>query len=330
MRVSLKKFITPSIPLAVVLVIGCCGIWMLSFEGGHSAASNFQHNSVLEILQSVFSPKSLLLKLAGLLFTLLNVFLIAQINNRFTIIRTRTFLPIFIFLLLMGTWNQTHFMIGSQLSLTLFLIALFYFFNMTRDGKASEEAFMGTLLISLSSLIINQLIFLIPVCWIGFMIFQSFSLRTFLASVFGTLVPWIFYVGITYLVHDNINFASIFVLDFNLTLPISYFNLSEVIYAASITIIMIISLVGLFSISGSDAIHTRNKLNFLVFLQIALLVLSLIFRNQLFSFLPYFALVYSFLISYTLTLKLTNFYGVVFIIFCTLNLAFMVSKYFPI
>jgi len=330
MRVSLKNFIVPSIPLAVFLVISCSGIWMLSFEGGHSAAINLQHNTILEILQSIFLPKSFLLKLAGLIFTLLNAFLIAQINNRFTIIRTRTFLPIFIFLLLMGTWNQTHFAIGSQLSLTLFIAALFYFFNMSRDGKASEEAFMGSLFISVSSLMMNQLIFLIPICWIGFMIFQSLSLRTFLASIFGTLVPWIFYLGILYLVQGNINLASIFSFDFNFTIQFSSFSLAEIIYTISVAIIMIIGLFGLFSISNSDAIHTRNKLNFLVFLLVALSLLCFIFRNQIVSILPYIALVYAFLISYPLTLKLNNFYGILFIIFCTLNIAFVISKYFLI
>jgi len=330
MRISIKKIIAPNIPLTVFLVSTCCAIWMLSFEGGHTFTINFQQNSIQEILKSVFLPTSILSKVVSLVLTLFNAFLIAQLNNRFTIIRTRTFLPFFIFLLLMGTWNQTHFAIGSHVSLTLFLIALFFFFNMSRDEKASEEAFMGSLLISLSSLMINQLIFLIPVCWIGFMIFQSFSLRTFLASLFGTIVPWIFFAGIMYLGNNNITFASIFDLGFNFAIQLSFFTLAEIIYTAIITIIMIIGLVGLFSISGSDAIHTRNKLNFLVFLQIALLVLSFIFRNQLFCFLPYFALVYSFLISYPLTLKLNNFYSIIFIIFCTLNIAFAISKYFLI
>ena len=261
-------------------------------------------------------------------FTLLNAFLIAQINNRFTVIRTRTFLPILIFLLLMATWSQTHIAVSSHLAVTLFIFAIFYFFSMSRDRKASEQAFMGSFLISISSILINQLAFLIPVCWIGFIIFQSFSLRTFLASVFGALTPWILFLSASYLINPNVNFNQVFILNLNFESNFSAFSIAEIIYSVGISVIMIISIFGMYSISNSDAINTRNKLNFLVFLLISLSVLSFIFHNQFISFLPFIALVYAMLISHPLTLKQNNFYGILFIIFCLLNVSFVISKYF--
>jgi len=328
MRVSLKNLIIPSIPLAVFLVGSCFVIWMSAYIGARYSTVSTEYTSVGEGLQTIFSPNSLLSNFVCIALTLLNAFLVAQINNRFTIIRTRTFLPILIFLFLIGTWNQTHVMIGSHISLTLFIFALFYFFSMLRDRKASEEAFMGSFLISIGSILINPLIFIIPACWVGFMMFQSFSLRTFLASVFGTLCPWIIYLSAIFLFQPGIDFAQVFNLNISSGLSITAVSISEIIYIASISVIMIIGIVGMISISAGDAINTRNKLNFLLFLLITLVILSYIFRNQFIVFLPFIALVYALLISHPLTLKQNNFNGILFLVFCLINIAFVISKYF--
>jgi hypothetical protein len=328
MRVSLKNITNPSIPLAVFLVGSCFALWMSAYVGERFSTLSTQNTSIVESLQSIFLPNSLLLNLACIALTLLNAFLVAQINNRFTIIRTRTFLPILIFLILMGTWNPAHVMIGANLGLTLFILALFYFFSMTRDRKASEQAFMGSFLISLSSMLINPLLFIIPVCWIGFMIFQSFSLRTFLASIFGVLSPWVLYLSGNYLLHPEFDFSQLFNVNINIDFSVSTYSLSEIIYTASSSLIMIIGVIGMNSISNSDAIKTRNKLNFLLLMLISLLILSFIFKNQFLSFLPMIALVYSMLISHPFTLKQDNFYGILFLFFCLINIAFVISKYF--
>ena len=330
MRITLKNLIIPSIPLAVFLVGTCFILWISAYFGARYSTDSTQVTSIVESLQSVFLPNSLLSNLVCMSLTMLNAFLIAQINNRFTIIRTRTFLPIFIFLLLTASFNQTHKLIGSHISLTLFIFALFNFFRMARDRKASEDAFMGSLLISISSLLINPLIFIIPMCWIGFMMFQSFSLRTFLASVFGMLTPWILYLSIVIMVQPDYNLSKAFNINIISDLNINQFPLSELIYTSLMGIIGIIGIVGMYSITNSDAINTRNKLNFLLFLLISLLILSFIFRNQFISFLPLIALVYAMLMSHPLTLKQNNFYGIVFLVFCIINIAFVISKYFSI
>ncbi len=328
MHVSLKNIVVPSIPLAVFLVGMCFVVWMSAYFGGCYSAYPTQNTTIAEVVESILIPFSILSNIICIAFTLLNAFLIAQINNRFTIIRTRTFLPILIFIMLMSCWNQTHTSLVANLGLTFFVLALFNFFTMSRDRKASEQAFMGSFLISLTSLLINPLIFIIPVCWIGFMMFQCFSLRTFLASVFGTLSPWILFMAVIYSQHPESDFSQIFNLKINIDLSLSTFSLSEIVYSASIGLIMIISVVGLYSITNSDAINTRNKLNFLLFLLISLFVLSFIFRNQFILFLPILALVYSMLISHPLTLKQNNFYGILFLVFCLINIAFVISKYF--
>lgn len=330
MRISLKNLVIPSIPLAVFLVVSCFVIWMSAYLGARFSTYATLNTPLVDSLQSVFLPNSIFPNLVCISLTLLNAFLVAQINNRFTIIRTRTFLPILIFLILMSAWNQTHVMIGSLIGLTLFIFALFNFFTMSRDRKASEQAFMGSLLISMGSLLVNPLIFLIPVCWIGFMMFQSLSFRTFLASVFGVLIPWILYLSIQYSLVPEFDITKHINIFLNIDYTFSTYSLSEIIYAVAIGIIMLLSIIGMYSITNSDAINTRNKLNFLFLLLLSVIVLAILFRNQFASFLPFIALIYSILISHPLTLKQNNFYGILFVVFCLFNVAFVISKYFII
>jgi hypothetical protein len=327
MRLSLKNFIIPSIPLAVFLVGFCVALWASEYNVNHTDASIGVNSILSNDLQSIFLSNSFLANVICLAFTLLNTFLIAQINNRFTIIRTRTFLPIFIFLLLSSTWSQTHMTISSQLGLTLIIFALFNFFNMSRNNDASEQAFMGSLLISVSSLLINPFIFLIPICWIGFMIFQSLSLKTFLASLFGALTPWILYLSVIYLLNPSINFYTLFTLNPVSPTDFSTIKLIDTIYSLSIILTMIIGIFAMFSITHSDAIYTRNKLNFLLLLLVALSGLIFIFKNQFECFLPVVAFVYALLLSHPLTLKQSNFYGILFSIFCVVNIVFVVLKH---
>ena len=228
----------------------------------------------------------------------------------------------------MSIWNQTHIMIGSLFGLTLFNFALFNFFTMSRDRKASEQAFTGSFLISVGSLLINPLIFVIPVCWVGFMMFQSFSLRTFLASVFGVLTPWILYLSVRFMINPDLDITKQIDVYLNIDYSFSTFSLSEIIYSASIAVIMLIGIIGMYSVSNSDAINTRNKLNFLFLMLLTVIILAFLFRNQFISFLPFIALIYSILISHPLTLKQNNFYGILFVVFCLINIAFVISKYF--
>ena len=328
MRISLKYIVVPGIPLAVLMVVFCLGLWMSSFMSQLPTTLPTHYTPLVDVLHALFSPSPFFSNLVGIIFTLLNAFLLAHLNNQHTIIRTRTFLPLFIFLLLMSVWNETHVVNGSHLALTLFILALFNFFNMPKNRQGSEQAFMGSFFIGLASLLIHPLLLLIPMCWFGLMIFQSFSLRTFLASLLGALVPWFLIICVQYLLHTPIDFVQLIQSNFNFDFSLLTLSIPRIIYTVALSVILIMSILGTYSISNSDAIQTRNKLNFLLLMLISILIISVVCRNQVTSFLPIIALIYAILASHPLTLKQNNFYGILFIVFFFLNIAFVISKYF--
>lgn len=325
MRVTLKKIITPSLSLSTLLIVASIALWLVVFSITVVDSPVALGSPLSKAVENIL-PAGLLTSITSLLLTLLNAFLIAQLNNRFTIIRNRTFIPVFVFLMLMSVAGQTHQLPGAHFALTLLLIALFVFFNMFRDKQASEQAFLGSLLIATGSLFIEPILLFLAVCWIGMIRFGSFSLRTFLASVFGGLVPWIFYFVIRYYFEPDLLWINTLFTGFETGFTLFERPVNELIYLACMTLIIITGLVGLYSNLHGDSIQSRAKLNFLTIILIFSFVFSIVFVNCYAIFIPFTLMAYAVLIAHPLTLKPNGFYAILFIVLVIINLAYLASN----
>ena len=325
MRVTLKKIITPSLSLSTLLIVASIALWLVVFSTTVVDSPVALGSPLSKVVENIL-PAGLLTSITSLLLTLLNAFLIAQLNNRFTIIRNRTFIPVFVFLMLMSVAGQTHQLPGAHFALTLLLIALFVFFNMFRDKQASEQAFLGSLLIATGSLFIEPILLFLAVCWMGMIRFGSFSLRTFLASVFGGLVPWIFYFTIRYYFEPDLLWINTLFTGFETGFTLFERPVNELIYLACMTLIIITGLVGLYSNLHGDSIQSRAKLNFLTIILIFSFAFSIVFVNCYAIFIPFTLMAYAVLIAHPLTLKPNGFYAILFIVLVIINLAYLASN----
>ena len=325
MRVTLKKIITPSLSLSTLLIVASIALWLVVFSTTVVDSPVELGSPLSKAVESIL-PAGLLTSITSLLLTLLNAFLIAQLNNRFTIIRNRTFIPVFVFLMLMSVAGQTHQLPGAHFALTLLLIALFVFFNMFRDKQASEQAFLGSLLIATGSLFIEPILLFLAVCWMGMIRFGSFSLRTFLASVFGGLVPWIFYFTIRYYFEPDLLWINTLFTGFETGFTLFGRPVNELIYLTCMTLIIITGLVGLYSNLHGDSIQSRAKLNFLTIILIFSFAFSIVFVNCYAIFIPFTLMAYAVLIAHPLTLKPNGFYAILFIVLVIINLAYLASN----
>jgi hypothetical protein len=155
----------------------------------------------------------------------------------------------------------------------------------------------------------------------------SFSLRTLFASLFGALTPWIFYLSGVFYFQPDADLLQLFIAKFGLEISLPILSLPNIIYTAALILILLINIVGMYSNFHNETIHTRTKLNFILLLFIAISIITAFHINQFAVFLPIIAFGYSILVSHAFTLKLTNFYGILFYILFLLNVAFVISKY---
>lgn len=277
------------------------------------------------ILLLLFNPMWLMISI--FLITLFNVLLIIQINSKYSIIRIKTFLPVFFFTLFISVWTETHLLWSSHLALTAFLFSLMLFLGMYRNNKAVEPAFLGTLLISITGLINPAYLFLIPISWIGFVMLRSFSTKVFLASVTGLLVPWIFYFSYQLWTGDEIHLFDNLYFNFQLNSLFTGKAIHHQVYIASIVILMIVSLFRIYTNLLNDTVQTRKNIHVLLLYLIFLVVIVVSFAQSLFAFLPFIAFCLAMLFSHPFTLNKSKFYPTLFIFFVLINCAYVILNY---
>lgn len=329
MKTTLKSFIIPSIPLAVLLVASTILLWFISYFTDMVGLSRSQNYLISQQVHLLVLPDGILSQSAGVVCTLLNAYILAQLNNKFTFVRTRTFIPLFVFLLLMSTWTDAHLGLGANLLLTLIVLSLYFFLSAFRNNRATEESFMGSFLLSICAIFIHPLLLLIPVCWVGLIMLQSISWRILLASIFGTLTPWILYLAVKFFFSPTIDIQEFIISSFSLDIQFATIPLRTLIYISLLDLILLICLAGMYSISNSDSIYTRSKLNFLLLILISAQLFCLFFGNQLLSLLPLIAFIYAILVAHPFTLIQSKFYHILFSVFVSVNLLYIISQYIP-
>ena len=257
-----------------------------------------------------------------LLTTILNLLIIAFINRKFTIIRVRTFLPIFIYALLISTWRVTHLAIQPHIASFFFLLAFVIFLNMYKGKHAVIPALWSGMAIAVASLLEPIYLFIIPIIWIGFIQHECLTLRTWLASLMGIALPWLFYVVYqVYIGNEILIFTD---------LRNGLFNWQDVmqlaavdkVYLLSFTLIFVICLIGIFSNMLKDTLQTRKQINFHILFFFLILTVSVIgsFKNA--ALLPVLAYFLATLMAHPFSLKKSRFFAVLFVLFGLIQLAY--------
>jgi len=318
MRIELKSIIKPSFAQITLYVFLGLVIWAVTYIG-----SFYTKGITLDELSAQLFDTELLWKNAvsiGLTFA--NAGLLFLLINRFSFVNTRTFLPTFVFALLIIVWQPSHETFKSHIALFLFVCALFCFFNMS-EKEASEKTFLGSLLIACAGLFLNNLLLIIPVCWLGFVAIRCFSFRVFLASVLGAIVPCLIYVVAIYVASPTFDFQTLFNFDFSLNFGIKELQLPTQLYIGLLFVVFIISILGTYADFYTQNNSIRRNINFILILLVSFIII-LNFEKTLF---PFIALCFSIFVAHLFSVKKNSFYPILFLVFIFINLAFVVYNF---
>lgn len=323
MRLNLQKIITPSLPTTILVYLLFVGVWMGNYWIFElSTETNSATGGVLENLLP-----------AGLWFTglvtcglvIINSMIIAQMNNRYSFIRTRTFMPTFIYLILSLCLLPSYSDYTSAFGALFVLLSLYLILAMYKNKKGVEQAFLSFFSLALSTMLVPEFIVLVPILWIGFALFNCFSSRVFFASLFGLLTPWILLLSVLYFFYDQVGFP---LLQYAALELVSWdeFTIPVFVYGGVILSILLVILVQIASNARKDSIQTRNFLSFFQIVLFALLLLSVIRFSNFASYLPLLACLYAILSAHVFTLLKGKFTSILFIVFCSINGLFVVYR----
>lgn len=319
MQIELRTIVKPSVTRVFVYAVVGLIVWFATYVGSfYTLGDDFK-----EVFSDLLQKDLIWKNITSILLTFLNSFLLSQLLNRFGFVSVRTFLPVFAFALLMIVWEPAHVLYTSNVALLLFILALFQFFEMHRNQFATEKAFLGTFLIALSALLINDLIFLLPVCWLGFATFRSLSLRVFLASLLGALTPWVLYTAILYIFLPDFSLHGLLNFQFSFGFSMEELQIPTKIYIGVLFAIFIILLIGTYTEFHKNVNTTRKNINFVLFLLFYFLLFFALQEDFLGTFFPFIAFCFAAFIANIFSSKQTKFYSILFLVFLIVNIAFV-------
>lgn len=84
----------------------------------------------------------------------------------------------------------------SQVVALLILLSYFPLFSGYEAENPSIDSFVSFLLVGLAALVYPPVKWLVPAYWIGLAMLRAFSLKSFVASMFGLVIPWSWIVAL--------------------------------------------------------------------------------------------------------------------------------------
>jgi len=322
MRINLKNIIKPTGTYLFLYILFGLLIWVATYIGAfYTKGIAFD-----ELTAKLFDADLLWKNAASIVLTAVNAILLLQLVNRFSFVGSRTFLPVFAFALLTAVWEPTHALYQSHMALFLFICALFQFFN-TSENKFIESVFLGSLFVACASLWLNDLIFVIPFCLLGFIFQHRFSLRILLASFLGVLAPWFLYGIFIYIKSPVFDFQSLFYFGFSLGFSMEELQLPTKIYIGALFAVFFTALFGTYADFYKLANSTRRNINFNLVLLIYFILVFIFQQDFEGTFFPFITLCFSVFIANVFSTKRNDFYSILFLIFLGVNIAFAVYNF---
>lgn len=318
MNLTLKQLVTPSIGQSVLLISFSIPVWFIFLLIGNRPPD--LHIEMFAIPNFIVI-EGWITNIFSYAFLLFNAFLIAQFNTRHSVIRTRTFLPVLIFMIAMSVWEGLHNNLLPHAMLTLVIFSLFVFFEVYRSTHDAEMVFVSTLLLGIAGFIVPALVYLLPVFWIGLFQFKSLSLRTWLGSIFGFAAPWVIYLSVKTYVAPDFGWVEGLLSKLLFTMP--SFLIHEYVYLGTGVLWLLLLFPSLIEKYQGDSIQGRSRLRFLIVMLLAASLLAFFSLGGFMFFLSISILCYTILLSHPLSLTMRNFQSIIFYLFSASNFLFI-------
>lgn len=216
--------------------------------------------------------------LCSLATYILSAYLLAELNNRSDVLRVRTPILMAVYFLLITFCTELYPFSVSKLSLVALLCSLFFLFNSYQCRNSSEHLFYSFTILSIGSLCLPQLIYLIPIWFIGSSMLQSLNSRSFFAALIGFTLPYWFLLSYAFYA-DNINIFFAPFVDITRFGGINIFAVTDVrniLSFAMLLILFVISFSHCLIIDYDNKIRTRVILHFIILLNCYLFLFAII------------------------------------------------------
>ena len=236
----------------------------------------------------------------------ISVFIIAGIttilNNRFSLLRTRSNLPFIFPLFFLSLHPYFLIMTGEYIAIIFILLSFFPLLESYQKPDSYLYSFRSSILVATASLFQVFAIILIPLLWRGEKLMRGPQIRSLLSSLFGVTLVYISVFSIYFILDDTTSFLQPLTSLTHITLPkIPSYSIIEWIIASFILLFFILNMIFSINTYGRDKVLTLTFMQFVVFLIIIFLLLQILFWSTTLFFLTLSITLISFLSAYFYT-----------------------------
>lgn len=262
----------------------------------------------------------------------LTTYLILELNNNNALIRVRSRMVSYTFLVLTTAAPSLFHSLRSSILYVCIIAALHLLFQTYQEEKSAGRMFFAFLFIGLASFLTVQILFFVPVLWLLIATqLQSLNRRTWITSCFGLILPY--WLATPILVFQRschlatAHFAPL--IHVGPPFDFSRLTMPELSIVALSVFLSIVSMIHLWQKSYEDRIRTRQLYS--IFSTIFLLTTAyLMWQPMLFeALMPVFFICASPLIAHFFALTSSKFTNTLFIVSLVLILSITLSALYP-
>ncbi len=222
----------------IILFVILLLLWIEDFINPVHAAHEFSPAPFYNYFYYFQKNLPILQVLIAFILVIAQAFLLNKILIENAIIRKNSFLPAFVYIIIMSQSKELHTIYPALIANLLLIVVFYYLLKIYNETEAYLEILNAGFLVGLASLFYLPSIFFIILLWIGFIIYSIFLWREWVISLIGLLIPYIFLFTYYFWFDRMDDMLSNYLVFFD--------NISELFFELNIFQIITLSMIALF------------------------------------------------------------------------------------
>lgn len=255
--------------------------------------------------------------ICGTIMTLVNATLVHLLNSKYLFMKTRSYLPSFLYIVFTSSVKEYDTFLPSQFAATLFIGGIFYIFRTYQSPKAISDIFKASIMLSLASLFYLPAILFIPIVWVAvFILRQKFNWRHVVIPIIGVLLPW-YVCGSIYYLNDHF-YSLENILMLNMSSHNEFLSHNAIIYQQGIvvTLFVIWGILSVMKRYGLKKEASRKYLNIMIWTVLCSIVIYITIHTCSYELITITAIPLAYLTAHIFQFSKDNFwYNLLFVLF---------------
>ncbi len=292
------KFLQGGRPVQIlVLLVFAVLFWLKYLILPQPVQMSFEASPMplFQLVSRLLEGQEFLSKAIALSLLVINALLLSRLNMKFIVLKRRTYLPSFIFLLVASSFLPLQCLNPVVFTSIFMLFAIEAIMGTFKKEGLAYEYFLASFLVSMGSLFYARGAYLMIIIWIGLSLFRNIRYREWIFTIIGFMLPYLFLFSWYYLTGQELfpRWQEM-IINFLPDHDFSHFNRYYVLFYAFLALLILLASRKMISNYQSLKIYVRKfyRLYFWIFAVTLIVYFSLYSRSVELVYFSGFAIAY--------------------------------------